>query len=49
MILALYEPGVGDIVSINDRWLIVSDALPALSEIKWRRAGSRAPSRPRAD
>jgi hypothetical protein len=49
MILALYEAGVGDIVSINDCWLIASDALPALDEVKWRRAGSRAPSRPRPD
>jgi hypothetical protein len=29
MILALYEAGVGDIVSINDCWLIASDARPA--------------------
>jgi hypothetical protein len=30
VIFALYETGVRDIVSINDCWLIASDALPAL-------------------
>jgi hypothetical protein len=30
VIFALYEAGVRDIVSINDCWLIASDALPAL-------------------
>ena len=32
VIFALYEAGVRDIVSINDCWLIASDALPALYE-----------------
>ena len=32
VIFALYEAGVRDIVSINDCWLIASDALPALHE-----------------
>jgi hypothetical protein len=32
VIFVLYEAGVRDIVSINDCWLIASDALPALYE-----------------